>query len=133
VARHYENSDLKERLKPVGISLICGIVVSVILLFVFALWITFNDTPQRIIDPLAIFALSAGAFAAGFVCTRIVRRKGVIYGAVCGLCLSVLVILAGFFTGAGGIGVAGLFRVIFVMLCAMIGGVSGVNVRKKRR
>jgi putative membrane protein (TIGR04086 family) len=124
---------VENKLRPVITALICGIVVTVILLFIFSLWIAFRDTPQGLVNPLSVFALSVGAFAAGLVCTRITRRGGLMYGVVCGACLSALVLIAGLITGAGGIGVAGLFRVIFIMLCAVIGGISGVNMRKKRR
>ena len=124
---------MDNKLRPVISALIFGIIVTVVLLFAFSVWITFQDTPQGLVNPLSIFALSAGAFITGLVCTRITRRAGLMYGAVCGLCLSLLVVIAGLVTGSGGVGIPGLFRVVFVMLCTMIGGVLGVNMRKKRR
>jgi len=113
--------------------LTAGVLLSALLLFLFSIWITLQDTPQGMIEPLAVFSVSFGAFLAGLVCTRITRRNGIVYGVLCGLLLSGIVLLAGMITGVGGVGIPGIFRVVFIMLCSMIGGVLGVNIRRKRR
>jgi len=112
--------------------LAAGIFVAALLLFLFSIWVMLQDTPQRLIDPLAIFSMSVGAFFAGFACTRMTRRSGLAYGLLCGLILSGVVLLAGMIAGIGGVGIHGIFRVVFIMLSSMIGGVMGVNMRRKR-
>lgn len=129
-ARGVENSRINSVLRPVIIGVSIGLIISIILLFLFASFITVRDTPQGLIDPMAIFALSVGAFISGLVCTRIVRNGGLINGLVCGLAISVLVLLTGLIAGSGGIGAAGIFRVIFIVISAMIGGVLGVNIKR---
>ena len=132
MARQYESSGVWYRLRPIFIGLAMGMLVSALLFFLFSIWVTFQDTPQSLIEPLAVFSLSAGAFFAGFVCTRTTRRNGLVYGVLCGLVLSAIVLLVGMIVGVGGVGLAGVFRVVFAMLCSMIGGVLGVNVKRRR-
>ena len=119
------------RIKPVLIGVAAGLVIAAVLLFLFAILIVLRDVPQALIDPMAIFSLVIGSLVSGIVCTRITRSGGLFYGTFCGGLLSVLVLLIGFFIGSAGIGLPGVFRVLFVMISAMIGGVIGANMRKK--
>ena len=132
MARQYESPGMRHKLRPVVIGLTAGIVVSALLLFLFSILIMRQDTPQRLIEPLAIASLSVGAFFTGLACTRITRRGGLVYGMLCGLLLSGIVLLAGMIAGVGGVGASGIFRVIFITLCSMIGGVMGANARRRR-
>jgi putative membrane protein (TIGR04086 family) len=58
------------------------------------------------------------------------RRKGLLYGAVCGVLLTGIVMIAGIALHDGGFGVPMLFKALFLTLPAMLGGVLGVNARR---
>ena len=127
-----EQSLLGRSMRPLISGVITGILAGVVLLLLFSALVSVKDIPQSMIDPMAIFSLCVGAFVAGFRCSRVVRSRGLVYGAFSGVMFSVVVIFAGMISGAGGIGMPTVFRCVFILLCAMIGGVLGVNVRKRR-
>jgi putative membrane protein (TIGR04086 family) len=102
-------------------------------MLLMSLILTVQDIPQRAVGPMSTFAITVGAFAAGFCCTKIQRRQGLAYGAVCGAVLCVISMLASLGYPGGGFGVLSLIKAMFMLLGGMLGGVLGVNTRQKRR
>ena len=123
----------EKSLRPIAVGVFAGILCCIALLLVFSAVLATQNIPQSAIGPMAVFAVSAGGFAAGYLCARMMRANGLMYGAVCGLIITALVLLAGQFSGSGGLGVPALFRGIFITLSAMAGGVVRVNTRRRRR
>jgi putative membrane protein (TIGR04086 family) len=116
--------------KPVAVSVLVGAVVSALLLLAMAFVLASRTVPQFAVNPMASFSLAGGGFAAGLCCAKIMRRKGLLYGAVCGALLTMIVLLAGLALRDGAFGVPVLFKALFLMLPAMLGGVLGVNARR---
>ena len=120
--------------KPVLMSVALGaaLCIAVLLLLSFILSSAIS-VPQSLINPMAVFSISAGALAAGFLCAKFIRRSGLAYGALCGAVFSLVVMLASFGVSDNGFGITALFKIAFMMLSAMLGGVLGVNTRIRRR
>jgi putative membrane protein (TIGR04086 family) len=129
--RQRETPGAKGSIRPVVTGLIVGVAASALMLLAFSAWITFHDTPQGLIEPMAVLSLCTGGFLSGFACARLTRGSGLKYGALCGAALALLVMIAGLVSGTGGIGVSSLYRLASTTLPAMFGGVLGVNLRKK--
>jgi putative membrane protein (TIGR04086 family) len=92
-----------------------------------------QNIPHAAIEPMALVAVSAGAFVAGYLCAKAMGAHGLVYGAISGAIILIIVLIAGAAMGNGGWGLPALFRALFIMLSAMIGGVIRVNTGKKRR
>ena len=131
--QHVEQSGASEVLRPVITSVIVGIVVSIIFLLLMSVVLATQNIPQRAIGPMSTFAVSAGAFAAGFACAKIMRKGGLAYGAVSGAALCLIAMLASLTISDGGFGMVALFKLIFMLLSGMLGGVFGVNVKRPRK
>ena len=119
--------------KPILVSVAAGAIVCIGILLLLSVLPSVKNIPQSLISPMAIFAIIAGAFTAGFACARMQRKNGLAYGAVCGVVLSILVLLAGIGLPGNDMGMLALFKVIFMLFGGMLGGVLGVNVRQRRR
>ena len=119
--------------RPVTISVGIGAAVCVGTLLLLSLLLSVRSVPQAAINPMAIFAISLGALAAGFSCAKFMRRAGLAYGALCGGVFCLVVMLASFGISDNGFGLTALFKIAFMMLSAMLGGVLGVNTRGSRR
>jgi putative membrane protein (TIGR04086 family) len=124
-----ENQGAIRAMKPVAISVLVGAVISALLLLGMAFILSSRTVPQAAVNPMASFSLAGGGFAAGLCCAKIMRRKGLFYGAVCGALLTGIALLAGLALHDDGFGVPALFKALFLMLPAMLGGVLGVNGR----
>lgn len=128
-----EQGGVEQIAKPILVSVAVGTVVCIGILLLLSVLLSVKSIPQALIGPMAIFAIIAGAFVSGFFCARTQRQKGLAYGAVCGAVLSLLVLLAGIGLPGNDMGMLALFKVVFMLLGGMLGGVLGVNVRHRRR
>ena len=115
---HKEDSSamVKRFLRPVIIGAVVGALCCTLLLAVMA----------------AIVAAAAGAFFGGFAAARIAREKGLLIGGACGLLLFILVALAGFAFLKEIRGAYILVKLAVMLVLSALGGVIGVNLRKRR-
>jgi len=122
----------RESIRPIAVSVVCGMAACILLMLLMSVLLTTQNIPQSAIEPMALFAISAGAFTAGYLCARAMRSGGLVYGGACGLIITLIVIIAGLSAG-NSLGAPALFRIIFIMLSSMLGGVVGVNTRRRKR
>ena len=119
--------------RPVLVGVAIGAAVCAGVLLLLSVVLSARNVPHSLIDPMATFAISAGALVAGYCCTKIVRRAGLAYGALCGGVFCLLIMLAGIGLQEGSFGLGAVFKITFMMISAMLGGVLGVNTRSRRR
>ncbi len=119
------------RVRPVLVGVGVGLLVCFGLLMLMAMLVQAVDVPRTAILPLAIAAAAVGAFVAGLVAAAMARRHGLLMGVVCGLVLFLLILLAGVSRYAGVGGTTALLKLAVLVLAGGVGGVLGVNLRKK--
>ena len=119
--------------RPVMTSVVLGAVVCIGVLLLLSFILSVRNIPQSLINPMAIFSISVGALVSGFACAKFMRRNGLAYGALCGVVFCFVVMLASFGVSDNGFGLTALFKIVFMMLSAMLGGVLGVNTRQRWR
>ena len=128
-----EGAGISLIVKPVLISVALGALTCIAVLLLLSFILSARSVPQSLINPLAVFSISSGALVSGFLCAKFIRRAGLAYGALCGAVFSLVVMLASFGVSDNGFGLTALFKIAFMMLSAMLGGVLGVNTRMRRR
>ncbi|MBC8569579.1 TIGR04086 family membrane protein [Zongyangia hominis] len=131
--QNQEESFVKTYLKPVGIGLGVGVAVLFVLLLIFSLIISAKDFPSGLILPLSLFCLSVGALAAGFVSAKLAGEHGLFYGFCCGLILSILILICTMITGQSYLSVTGIYKFLCAIIFASLGGIFGVNQRRRRK
>ena len=131
---HKEDSSamVKRFLRPVIIGAVVGALCCTLLLAVMAAIVASQDIPKAAITPMAIVAAAAGAFFGGFAAARIAKEKGLLIGGACGLLLFILVALAGFAFLKEIRGAYILVKLAVMLVLSALGGVIGVNLRKRR-
>lgn len=128
-----EQSGMVRNVRPIAVSVLIGAVCCALILLLMSVLMSVQSIPQFAVDPMASFALAVGGFVAGLCSARIIRQNGLAYGAVCGAILTVIVLLAGLALPDNGFGIPALLKIAFIMLAAMLGGVMGVNTKKRRK
>ncbi len=118
-------------LRPVLVGVAVGLIGCIGLLMLMALVVQSVDVPRAAILPLAIGAAAIGAFLAGLTAAAIAKQKGLLLGAVCGLVLWLLILLAGVARYTGVSGEGAVLKLAALVLSGGIGGVLGVNLRKR--
>jgi putative membrane protein (TIGR04086 family) len=108
-----------------------GLIGCIGVLMLMALLVQSADVPRVLIVPLAMAAAAIGAFLAGLTAAAVARQNGLLLGAVCGLLLFLLILVAGVARYAGVSGTHALLKFAVLLVCGSIGGVLGVNMRKR--
>ena len=108
---------VKRFLRPVIIGAVVGALCCTLLLAVMAAIVASQDIPKAAITPMAIVAAA---------------EKGLLIGGACGLLLFILVALAGFAFLKEIRGAYILVKLAVMLVLSALGGVIGVNLRKRR-
>lgn len=122
---------IKRVLRPVVIGTVIGAGGCLLILLLMAAVMASSDIPKAAVTPMAVAAAAIGAFISGIVAARISREKGLMLGAVCGLLLYLLVMLAGFAVLREIRGAYAVVKLAVMIGCAALGGVLGVNMGKR--
>ena len=117
--------------KPVLIGVAAGAVGCLVLLLVFAAILAAQDIPQAAVTPMAVAAAAIGAFVGGFVAARIAKTRGILFGALCGLILYLLVMASGFAVLRDIRGTYAVVKLALMVVSAAVGGILGVNFRRR--
>jgi putative membrane protein (TIGR04086 family) len=126
-AKSSEKTGAHAMLRPVAVSVVIGAMVCAALLALMSLVLSVQSVPQVLLDPMAVFAMSVGAFASGFCCARIVRKNGLMCGLLAGAAFSVVLLVCGFAVPGNSWGLGALLKVAIALFSSMLGGVLGVN------
>lgn len=108
----------------------CGVVLIVSALLL-SLAVCNFDLPDMVINVLAILSSCMGGLAGGYINGRLIKQKGLLVGAVCGIILALVLFL---FKAAFESPVPSSFTMIKmsgIILCSAFGGILGVNKRSK--
>ena len=116
---------------------IFGIISGMILTFIFVLFMAAVMVKMQKVmyDMTGIFAAAAlciGTLGGGYIAARINKSMGMAVGAVCGLAVFLILWAVGAVMGTQTC-IVTLIRGIAAVISGALGGVLGVNKKKKRR
>lgn len=119
--------------RAVALSVAVGVVLSFLLLCAFAALMSVRDLPHSAVVPMSILAVAAGTILSGYCCARILRERGLLWGLGCGTLIFLLAFFCELMLLGQPIGILALYKYIIYAASGMIGGVLGVNQKRKVR
>ncbi|MBQ8348193.1 MAG: TIGR04086 family membrane protein [Ruminococcus sp.] len=106
-----------------------GILSTLIITALTALFAFLFISDLRAIRFISLIPLFTGAFSGSFFCGKHRRKKGLIEGIICGVLLYLALLVFGIvFTGS----LAGLKKLLLLVVSGAIGGVTGVNSKRPK-
>lgn len=122
---------IQRYLKAALIAILFGELVTMGALLLFSLALCRLEVPPLAADCMAVAAAAAGALTAGYSCGRLLKEKGLLLGMLCGGLLLLILFLfsVGFHQSASPVTLC--VKAGAVLLCAALGGILGVNRRKR--
>lgn len=110
---------------------IISIVISLILLLVTALILTYTNVSENII-PAAVIVISALSILIGSILSSMnIRKNGLLNGALVGLIyMSVIYLISSIAITGFGINTKTIIMLVASILAGVIGGIIGVNIHK---
>lgn len=128
-----DSKNVFKQYKIVGFSCTVGIVAVFAILMLCAGVMSAVDIPHSAVVPMSILAVVAGCLLAGFICARIIKSGGLLCGLLCGTLIFLVALAAELLVVGGEVGILALYKYVAYIASAMIGGVLGVNKRRKVR
>ncbi len=106
-----------------------GILSTLIITALTALFAFLFISDLSAIRFISLIPLFTGAFSGSFFCGKHRRKKGLIEGIICGVLLYLALLVFGIvFTGS----LAGLKKLLLLVVSGAIGGVTGVNSKRPK-
>ena len=122
----------KKSIKAIIFGVVTGIISIIILFLLIGFAVTKLDSyPASIIDYVILGILVIGGLFAGYVTGRIYKSSGILYGAVTGIVLFLIILLAGISSIASGMTFYTLYKLAILVISSALGGILGVNKTDK--
>ena len=125
--------NLNEKAVICALSLLAGVVVSILALLLSAAFYLATDMSDMWISPLSALCAGIGSLAAGFLASRKIKSAGIINGLICGCALYLFVMFFSLFFSESGFSLISLIHGAIMIICGMIGGATGVLSATKKK
>jgi len=109
-----------------------GILVIIVCLFAFSILMTKFDAPEAMVSFMSSLALCIGAYSGGYIASKRRRQNGLLMGIVTGIAIYFLILVVGLIFAKSSITFGFFSKLILTLICGAIGGIVGINSRKKR-
>lgn len=128
-----ENLD-KEEMKQNFIRIIKGsviaIILTLILLFIFAIVLTYTNIQETVIPPVIIVITAISILVGSSISTLKIKKMGLINGALVGLIYILTIYILSSITGTGfTLQIQTIIMIVSSIIAGMIGGIIGVNLK----
>lgn len=119
-------------IKAYLIGVLAAMIISIIILAVFAALLVYTDIPDSSQTLMTYICMCIGALTGGIISAGMIGRNGLVCGLICGLLYMFLVLCAGFFMTGHFLPESNiLIKIGLCALCGCLGGVIGVNIKRK--
>ena len=109
---------------------ITAIILTLILLFVFAILLTYTNIQENVINPVIIVITAVSILIGSSISTLKIKKMGLINGAFVGLIYILTIYLISSITGSGfTLQIQSIIMMISSVVAGMIGGIIGVNLQ----
>lgn len=111
--------------------IIISILITLILLFLFSIILTYTNIGENVIPAVIIIATVISILIGSSISTIKIKKNGIINGGIIGLVYILGIYLISSIAQMGfGINVYSIIMIILSILAGMIGGIVGVNIKK---
>lgn len=124
------DNEFKKNIIRISKGSIIAITLTIILLLIFAILLTYTPISENTINPVIIVISGISILVGSSISSLKIRKNGLINGALVGLIYILTIYLISSITGTGFvINVYSLIMIIVSIITGMIGGIIGVNMR----
>lgn len=118
-------------IKYMLISSIIGLSISILIAFLSAILVVKFNIPNYLASIISTISLAISGLISGILSSRFIKSKGILFGFITGIILSIYIILVSLLIFKSGITMLGISRLFIIIICSTIGGILGVNLKQK--
>lgn len=109
---------------------VAAIIITLILLFIFAAILTYTNIQEGVISPVIIIITAISILIGSSISTMKIKKMGLINGALVGLIYILTIYLISSITGSGfNLQIQTIIMMVASIVAGMIGGIIGVNLK----
>lgn len=109
---------------------VIAIFISLILLLVFAMLLTYTNIAENTINPVIIVITGISILIGSGISTLKIRKNGLLNGGLVGLIYILTIYILSGLTGSGfGVNINSIIMIVVSTIAGMIGGIIGVNFK----
>ena len=122
-------TELKQNIIRIGKGCIFSIVLTIFLLFIFSILLTYTGLQENIMKPVVIVITAISILVGSSISTLKISKNGILNGAMVGLIYILTIYLLSAILGSGFLlqGYS-IIMMIASVIAGMIGGIIGVNL-----
>ncbi|MBQ8001072.1 MAG: TIGR04086 family membrane protein [Ruminococcus sp.] len=119
-------------IKALIFGLLAGCAGTAVLLCISTLVLLVMGTlPHNFIEWIIIGLCCISAFVCGYITARVTKANGLLWGAVSGVLMFIIVLLAGLISSDGNFTYMTILKFACLTVCGGLGGIKGVNRKEK--
>lgn len=125
-----DKAEVSQNIMRVVKGSVASIFITLILLFIFAMLLTYTNIGENTINPVIIVVTGISILIGSGISTLKIRKNGLLNGGLVGLIYILTIYLLSGITGSGfGVNVYTIIMMFVCIISGMIGGIIGVNLR----
>ena len=127
-----EESELKKNSIRIIKGSIFAIIISFILLLIFAMLLCYTNLPESTMLPVILVTTGISILIGSMISTRKIRKNGILNGGMVGtIYIIVLYLISSLFLAGFNLTLNSFIMLIVGVITGMIGGIIGVNTNRK--
>ncbi len=120
--------------RPIVVGVLVSVVATLILVCIVSLVFSFIECiAKNAVAPLSIVAVAVGCFLGAYICAMSVGKKGLIFGAIIGAAVFLIIMIIGCFGSDFEFGVIAFIKFVIMVAAGCCGGYLGKNGRCSRK
>ena len=123
-------SEFSENIFRIFKGSIASIILTLILLLIFAIILTYTPTSEKTIKPIIIVISGISILVGSSISTLKIKKNGMINGGLVGLIYILVIYLLSSTAGTGfGLNIYSIIMFLVSIIMGIIGGIVGVNLK----
>lgn len=123
------NSTTKENFIRIVKGSITSIILTLVLLFIFSIIVTYTNVKESIISPIIIIITSISILIGSSISSLKIKKNGLLNGTIVGIIYILTIYILSSIMGMGfKIDINSVLMIIFAIAAGMLGGIVGVNI-----
>ena len=121
-------SEFKHNFIKIAIGSALSIAITLILLFVFALLLTYTNMQENIIKPVVIIISAISVLIGSSISTMKIKKNGLLNGGLIGIIYIVIIYILSSLIGTDfNLNISSIIMIIVNIITGMLGGIIGIN------
>ena len=124
-------TDNKNNVINIFKGIVISFILTLILLFIFSIILTYTQIPESTIGPVMIIITVISILIGSSISTIKIRKNVIINGGIIGMIyILILYLFSSMFETGFSVNIYSIIMIVFSIIAGMIGGIVGVNIKK---